>query len=105
MMLTEFEVRREVSLIECAAVHPMRKVRHLVRLARQARRDVRVLKQGAELLAQDCMDEEAGRMRKAIQKLLDLQREVLDRARRILSGQKTEAGSDPQGPTAPKSSG
>lgn len=103
-MLTEFDVRREVSLIERAAMHPMRKVRHLVRLARQARRDARMLKHGADLLAQDCMDEEAGRMRNAIQKLLDLQREVLDRARKILSGQKSEVGREPQGPTAPQSS-
>ncbi|MCW5946060.1 MAG: hypothetical protein KIT74_03435 [Fimbriimonadales bacterium] len=100
-MLTEFDVRREVSAIERAAMHPLRKVRRLVRIARQARREARMLRQGAEILSQDCMDEEAGRLRRAIQKLIDLNREVMDRARRILSGDNaSSAGSDPSGPSS-----
>ncbi len=104
-MLTEFDVRREMSAIERAAMHPLRKARRLVNIARQARREARMLRQGAEILAQDCKDEEAGRVRRAVQKLLDLNREVMDRARRILSGtDDRSSGPDAAGPPKSQSS-
>ncbi len=84
-MLTVFDVRRQLAEIERLSLHPMRKARKLLAIARLVRREARKLGHGVAILSRDCMDDQAERLRKAMQRLADLNREVMDRARQVLA--------------------
>lgn len=84
-MVTEFDVRRQVDEIDRSAMHPIRKARKLLLIARRIRKSVRKFAQGVSILANDCMDEEAERMKTAMQRMRDLGNEVRERARNLLS--------------------
>lgn len=85
-LVTEFEVRRELDAIEAADLHPRRKARRLLALARIALREARKIAKGAAILSLDCMDEQASRLRRVVARMETLGRDVRHRARRLLAG-------------------
>ena len=83
-MLTEYDIRRRMTEIERSSIHPLRKARKLLAMARKVRMDVRKISHCVAILSRDCMEEQADRMRKAMQRLVRLNREVRDVAKRAL---------------------
>ncbi len=84
-MVTEFDVRQQMNEIERSAMHPMRKARRFLILTRNVRSAVRKFQHGVDILARVCMDDEANRLQNSSERLVDLAREVKDKARLTLA--------------------
>ncbi|MFN8140384.1 MAG: hypothetical protein U0R49_11355 [Fimbriimonadales bacterium] len=90
-MLTEFDVRNELSEIDGSDAHPIRKARQLIAVANRVRRQAYRLTEGARILSRDGNDEQAERLNLRKLRMHDLAHEILAHARTHLASSQRSA--------------
>lgn len=83
-MLSEIEVRRRIAEIEHTEENPAQKAHRLLQIAQALHGDALRLSRGMEILEGDGAEEEVRRLRTSLERLNQLSKEVLEKARHLL---------------------